>query len=300
MIALSDVEVFLEIVAGGSLTAAARALHLPKSSVARQLARLEEELGARLIARTTRSIALTRDGHVFLPHARRLRDDGLEAAQALRGIRGKASGLLTVSAPTTFGKMFIAPHLMQFRKRYPELRLRLQFTARKVPIGVGEADIAIRLGPIVDPNLGVKRLGQIDFCLVASPRYLKTRSMPKHPADLAAHDMIELRPPAGDHSLELHRQRKSQTIRYLPKISIDEPETAKLICVAAAGIAPLPNFLVAGELKSGVLSRVLDDWTLASAPINLVYASEAMLNARIQAFMNFVAETIGGNLPWQT
>jgi len=108
-----------------------------------------------------------------------------------------------------------------------------------------------------------------------------------------------LRPPAGDHSLELHRQRKSQTIRYLPKISIDEPETAKLMCIAAVGIAPLPVFLVAGELKSGALLRVLDGWTLASAPINLVYASEAALNARVQAVLNFVAETFGGHPPWQ-
>jgi DNA-binding transcriptional LysR family regulator len=218
----------------------------------------------------------------------------------LRGHRSKVSGLLTVSASSTFGKLFIAPLLPRFRKRYPELRLRLQFTAKKVQIGVGEADIAIRLGPIVDPNLGVRKLGQIDFCLVASPRYLKARSMPKHPADLVAHDMIELRPPAGDHSLELHRQRKSQIIRYLPKVSLDEPETAKLMCVAAAGIAPLPVFLATGEMKSGALLRILDNWTVAPAPINLVYASEAGLNTRVQAFLNFVAEAFADNLPWQS
>ena len=136
------------------MAAAARKLGAPKSSMTRQLARLEERLGCRLIARTTRSVSLTDEGRTFLPYARRLVDDSREAVSVVQSRRGRASGLLKVSSPGAFGRRFLAPHLAAFRKRNPEVRVALELTARKVELTPEGAEIAIRLGPLVDPGLG--------------------------------------------------------------------------------------------------------------------------------------------------
>lgn len=299
MIQLTDVRVFLEVVNAGSFTTAARTLKLPKSSVARQMARLEEELGASLIARTTRTLELTDEGQTFLPHARRLLDDSIEASNVIRSHAEGASGLLTVTASGTFGRMFLAPHLATFRKRHPNIRIDLKLTAKKMEIGVGQADIAIRLGPIVDPNLGVQSFGRIDFCLVATPAYLKGRASITKPLDLGKHELIELRPPASDNQLELHKDGKIECVRCVPGIIIDDPDTAKVVCLAGGGIATVPTFLVAHEIHDGTLVRVLPEWSLTSAPISVVYAKQVAPPLRVRAYLEFLFATIGRTLPWE-
>lgn len=299
MILLADVRVFLEIVSAGSFTMAARMLKLPKSSVARQMARLEGELGVTLITRTTRTLELTDEGHTFLPHARRLLDDSIEASNVIRSGGQGASGLLTVTAPSTFGRMFIAPHLATFRERHPKIRIDLKLTAKKLEIGVGQADIALRLGPIVDPNLGVRSFGKIDFCLVATPKYVKGRAPVTKPIDLGKHDLIELRPPASDNQLELHRDAKIECVRFVPGIVIDDPDTAKVVCLTEGGIATVPTFLVANEIRDGTLVRVLPEWSLASAPISVVYAKQVAPPLRVRAYLEFLFATVGKELPWE-
>jgi DNA-binding transcriptional LysR family regulator len=300
MILLSDVKVFLEIVTAGSFTAAAQALRMPKSSVARQCARLEEELGCELIARTTRSLQLTEEGRTFLPHARRLLDDGIEAQNVVRKGAQSANGLLTVSAPSTFARRFLAPHLPAFRKRHPNVRVCMRLTATKVEIGVGQSDIAFRLGPLIEPNLAARSLGHIDFVLVAAPGYLAGRPEIRDPLDLAACDVLELRPPAADNRLDLFKDGKQRSLRCVPGIEMDDPEAIQFAALAGGGIAGLPHFLVADELKAGTLVRVLDGWAPAPAPLHVVYGSKAAPPLRVKAYLDFIFATVGVDRPWQS
>ncbi|CCE00525.1 LysR family transcriptional regulator [Bradyrhizobium sp. STM 3809] len=299
MIQLTDVRVFLEVVSAGSFTTAARTLKIPKSSVARQIARLEDDIGVMLLARTTRTLELTDQGRTFLPYARRLLDDGIEASNVIRSHREGASGLLTVTASSTFGRMFLAPHLSTFRKQHPNIRVDLKLTATKLVIGVSQADIAIRLGPIVDPNLGVQSFGRMEFCLVAAPAYMKGRPSVTKPLDLAGHELIELRPPASDNQLELHKDGKLQCVRCVPAMVIDDPDTAKVVCLMAGGIATVPTFLVANEIRDATLVRILPDWSLAPAPISVVYAKQIAPSLRVRAYLEFLASTIGKTRPWE-
>lgn len=271
MIQLSDVRVFLQILDNGSFTSAAKALKVPKSSVARQLQRLEKEVGCELLLRTTRSVALTDEGRAFLPHARRLLDDSIEATNATRRNADGARGLVTVSTSSTFGRAFIAPLLPRFLKRHPGVRVSLNLTPAKIGIGIDQADIAIRLGPIVEPRLGVRRLGQIDFWLVATPRYLKGRRPIEEPVDLSKHDLIELRPPASDNRLDLMRHRKVQSVRCVPIVEINDPDAVKTVVLADCGIGTLPTFLVAKDVAEGRLVRVLAEWAPAPANISLLF-----------------------------
>ena len=302
MILLTDVRVFLEIAGSGSFTGAAAALRLPKSSVARQMLRLEDELGCQLIERTTRKVALTDAGRTFLPHARRLLDDSIEAVGVLRGAGESASGLLSVSAPGTFGRMFVAPLLPEFRKRYPNVRVALRLAAAKVAVGVepGSVDVAIRLGPVLEPDLGTRRLGELRFWLVASPGYLKGRRWPAAPLDLADHDLIELPTPARDNRLELHRLGEVQTVRCVPSIGIDDPEAVRGVALADGGIATLPDFLVRADVAEGRLVRVLDEWAPPPATIQVVFGTRIAPPLRVRAFVDFLRDTLGQTEPWRS
>jgi len=299
MILLADVRVFLEIATRGSFTAAAQSLGAPKSSLARHLARLEEQLGRQLVARTTRHVELTEHGRTFLPHARRLLDDESEALNVLRAGADGASGLLTVSAPATFGRRFLAPHLPDFRRAHRNVRVCLRLTATKVDIGVGQTDVAFRLGALVEANVAARRMGEIEYALVAAPGYLAGRKPLWEPFDLAAVDFLELRPPAMDHRVTLHSAGEERSLRYVPSLEMDDPEGLKAAALADGGVAALPLFLVEDELKSGTLVRVLDRWAPAPAPIHLIYASKTTLPLRVRAFLDFTQSLWGQAFPWQ-
>ncbi len=291
MLQLSDVRVFLVAADSASFTEAALKLRVPKSSVARQLQRLEHDLGARLFTRSTRAIALTDDGRAFLPHARRLIDDSVEAANALR--RDAASGLLTITAPVTFARHFLAPHLGAFRKRFPDVRIALDLSARKLDVGLGEADIAIRLGPASGNGLGLRPLGQIVFVLVTTQDYMRGKLPILSPFDLASHAVIELRPPLADHSLELASHGSTQRIRVVPSIEVNDPETVRTLCLSHLGIAALPNFLVSDDLRSGALIELLPQWRIPAADVNAVYDRRHALPVRVRVCLDFLTE-IGG------
>jgi DNA-binding transcriptional LysR family regulator len=140
------------------------------------------------------------------------------------------------------GRIFLAPHLPAFRKRHPNVRISLRLTSTKAEIGVGRTDIAIRLGPLIESGLSVLRFGHIDFCLTAAPVYLKSRPILLDPLDLASHELLELRPPARDNRLDLYRGGELRSVRCVPAIEIDDPETIKTVAIAGGGIATLPLF----------------------------------------------------------
>ena len=298
MIVLADALIFLEIVETGHLAAAARKLGVAKSNVARQLERLEGELGVRLFARTTRSLLLTDEGQAFLPYARRLVDDSREAASVVQTRKGRGSGLLKVSSPSTFGRWFLAPHLASFRKRHPDVRVALDLTARKVELGPGGADIALRLGPLIDPGLSVRRLGSIEFCLVASPAYLRKHRAPKTPQDIRDHAFVALRPPVGDRRIELQRGRETVSVGIVAVVECNDPDVVLAVCRDGGGIAALPRFLVADPLQTGALKIALPGWAPQAAEIHVAFSAHTAPTLRVKAFIDHLFDTLGESRPW--
>ena len=301
MIQLSDVQVFLEIVSAGSFNAAARTLKTPKSSVARQIARLEREVGCLLLDRSNRVVTLTEEGRNFLPYARRLLDDGIEAQNVLRSKGKGASGLLTIATTGLIGRNFIVPHLPAFRERHPNIRIALWLgqDRHQIGSGAGEVDIAIRLRTIAGPDIGNQKLGDIDFCIVASPTYLERRGVPQTPQDLAGHDMIELGP-AGKHSrLQLSDELKSATVAYSPPIHIDDPEAVRIAAIAGGGVAVLPKFLVHQDVQAGDLRTILNEWRQASAPLHVLYRTHVAPPIRVRTYVDYLLETLGPSQPWR-
>lgn len=301
MIQLSDVQVFLEIVSAGSFSAAARVLKMPKSSVARQIARLEQQLGCGLLDRSTRVLTLTEDGQNFLPHARRLLDDGIEAQNVLR-LKGKgASGLLTITTTGLIGRTFIVPHLPAFRARHPNIRIALWLGQERHEIGAGpgQADVAIRLRTIASPEIGNQKLGEIDFRIVAAPDYLRQNGVPMVPEDLASHAIIELGPAGKHNRLLLNGKDRTATLAFTPPIHIDDPEAVRVAAIAGGGIAVLPAFLVHDDVRRGVLRTILDEWRQAPVPLHVLYRTHVAPPIRVRAYLDYLLETIGQTQPWR-
>jgi DNA-binding transcriptional LysR family regulator len=301
MIQLADVQIFLEIVRTGNFSEAARALRMPKSSVARQIARLEQDVGCRLLDRSSRIVSLTPAGLNFVPHARRLFDDGIEAQNAVRTDGKGASGVLSVATTGLIGRRFVAPYLPQFLARHPAIRVNLWLGIERHEIGpdVGQVDIAIRLRSVGAPDIGNRKLGEIDFRIVASPAYVERHGQPATPAALADHRLIELGPAAKHNRLVLTRGGETATIVYAPCIQIDDPEAVRLATLVGGGVAVLPAFLVDDDIRDGRLIGLLPDWCQPPIPIHVLYRTHSSPPIRVRAFIDHLVDTIMRTRPWR-
>lgn len=296
MIQLGDIRVFLEASASGSFSEAARRLRVPKSSVTRQIGRLETHVGRSLFTRGPRTVTLTDEGRNFLPHAQRLYDQGVETENILKlGSRG-ATGTLTISTTGPLARAFLVPHLPVFLERHPDVQVALRLTAARMEVGSApdQVDIAIRLRSSAGPNLANHKLGEIGFWIVAAPVYLNTHGVPQTPDDLRRHQLIETGPPNKAHEIVLRRDSDIATIRYTPRLQIDDPEAVCIAALGGAGAAVVPRFVAAPSVASGALVRVLPDWTLATIPVTALYRTDVAPPARVRAYVDYLAETIAG------
>ncbi|MBX9692896.1 MAG: LysR family transcriptional regulator [Cyanobacteria bacterium] len=289
MIQPKDVVVFLEILATGGINSAAAKLRLPKSSVVRQLSRLEHELSVTLFKRTTRSVALTADGEAFVPYARQVVDSCMEAVEAVRPTHlGAITGRLVVTAIVSIGQIFIAPGVPDFRRKYPGIRIQMKLTPAPVDVTTGEADVAIRMVPVLAQGIACQKLVELPIYLVAAPAYLKHLPPIRKPIGLAQMQIIDWRTGAAEYRLDLVSDDKTQCVRFVPDVETNDIVAAKQICLAGGGIAPLPGYLVENEIKEGTLVRVLPQWALPSIGAYIVYSVCPTPSAKVRAYVDFL------------
>lgn len=286
---LEQMRTFAAVVEGKSLSRAARARHLSLPAVSRQLRALEDELGVSLVIRSTRRLHVTEAGLDWYERCLRVLREieaGKEAARDTHGVRGR----LVVSASLTFGQIIVVPRLAKLSEAHPRLVVDLRLEDQLVDLVAEGVDVAIRAGsPPPDSTAFVAHpIFAMDRVLVASPRFLKKHGTPRAPEQLAGCDCLIQVTPAGiavPWSLRRSPDEPSRTIEVQGKLRGNAPITLRDLAVAGAGIAYLPDWLVANELQSGSLRRVLPEW--ASGPITawLVHRAELRGAARIRAFL---------------
>jgi DNA-binding transcriptional LysR family regulator len=288
MIDLTDLRVFTRIIDIGSISAAARNLGMPKSSVSRSLARLEDSIGAVLIERTTTHLRLTDAGLLLQRHARRILDDVGEAEDAVSGLVGAPRGDLRISAPFTFATGPLVPMLPAFMTRYPDVRVILTVDNRNVDLLTEDIDVAIRIGPLADSELIAKRLTVLDLWPCANPAYLAAHGRPTAPHDLTTHAII-------GHS---DRQRSWQftarsgatnAVALQPIAIIPEPDVLRTLLIAGAGVGLLPDFHARSAVADGTLVRLLPDWTSGRVDVHALYPSHRSLSAKVRVFIDALA-----------
>jgi DNA-binding transcriptional LysR family regulator len=262
---LEDLKTFVEMTDAGGVSPAARRLGVAKSIVSRRLFRLEAELGAQLLARTTRGAALTEAGVTFREHAARVCAE-LDVARETILPAGDLRGRLRVAAPLSFGPTHLAPVLAELARRHPLLHVHACYSDRFVDV-VGEGfDCAVRVGYLSDSNLVARRIGPVDGQLVASPDYIRRHGAPETPDDLDSHEALL----QGTETWRLVDGDKTVTVHPQGRFKADNGTALAAAAVAGLGIAALPNFLIEGHLVSGALVAVMTRYPLPKAGIFLI------------------------------
>ena len=285
MLDLTDVRAFVRIADLRSVSAAARALRAPKSSVSRSLARLEAAVGAVLVERSTRHLRLTDAGALFHPHALRILNDVDEAETALGSFAGVPRGTLRVNAPYAFALALLAPMLPAFLARHPEVLVTLDVDNRQVDVLAEQADLVIRIGTLATSGLIARRLATMELWACASPAYLAARGTPASVDDLSGHDIVgriegrtrwTFRTPGGE----------TEEIDVNPRLSVPDPAPTQVVLIGGAGIGRLPDFMARSAIARGELVRVLAELEPSSVEVHALYPSHRSLSAKVRVFID--------------
>jgi DNA-binding transcriptional LysR family regulator len=289
---LDLVPVFVEVVRREGFSAAARHLGLPRSTVSRQVARLEEQLGVGLLRRTTRRIALTEAGTDYFDRAARALQALEEAHVALAESRQEPRGTLRVSVPIDLATDSFAHVVAALVRRHPGLRVEVEPANRRVDLVAEGYDAAVRAGPgLQDSSLVARKLSAIRFQLVASPTYLASHGRPTRPADLVHHACVLFRPRDGRAVWHLrHTSGEEESVEVQGHLASDDMAFLASLVRAGAGIGMLPE-TVDASAGASTLERVLPEWRRAlEGALYLVYPSARHLPPKLIAFRDFMVE----------
>lgn len=296
MESLSGLVAFSVTVECGSFAAAGRKLGLSASALGKAVERLEQRLDARLLNRTTRSLALTGEGEVLYRYAARILKDLQEAEQELYLVQKTPRGRLKISVPTVIGRRIVLPALRDFRTAFPDVTIDINLDDLKVDIIDGAYDLVLRLGELEDSTLRARRIGPHSFITCASPEYLAQHGTPRIPSDLNAHCCIHYRFPTTGRPEIWAFKGASQTPAIEPGIILNDGESLGYAARAGLGIVQAPNYLVQEDVASGRLEPVLKDYTGDRGSIWLVWAPARGQVPSIRAFIDFIASRISEQL----
>lgn len=285
----SEMAAFAQVAELGSFTAAARALGVPKVAVSRAIASLERRVGARLLTRTTRRVALTTAGLALRPHCQRLLVE-VDAVRARSAPRGGAGQRLRVLVDAGYGRLLVGPLVPRFLEHYREIDLQVQLSAT-LPEQAGEDwDVLVCNGGRAGAALVRTPLGSLPQWLWATPAYLREHGRPRQPADLAAHTLLRAAESlTGPDLLRLAGPHGEQSVRLRTGLRVNDPALVHTSAAAGLGIGVLPEFLCRQGQAQGKLERVLPEWAVQEplAPAAL-HAPDAPAAAAIRLFLEFL------------
>jgi DNA-binding transcriptional LysR family regulator len=289
----NEIEAFVAVVEGGTFSAASRALDLPVSTVSRQVSRLEERLGVRLLVRTTRRVTPTAAGQSYFERCRRIVAETREAEEEVRQMHGAPRGLLRISAPPSGLRATQVEELVTaFMIRYPEIEVELAAESRFVDLVAEGYDIALRGGILRDSSLTARRLLTMRTGLIASPAYLARHGRPRRVADLGRHQLVVQRTPGRQPRWPLS-PRGSMPVRG--RLTTNDLSVARRAAIDGLGIAYMPLALVDPELEAGALEPVLPQAVGRQTDgLHLVYPQGRLLPAKVRAFIDFAVDFFAG------
>ncbi|HYU14435.1 MAG TPA: LysR family transcriptional regulator [Candidatus Acidoferrum sp.] len=290
---LAAIHAFVAVARSGGFAAAGRHLRVPRSTLSRQIQRLEEELGVRLMERTTRRVRLTEAGEAYLhrcAHALNLIDAANDGA---REAAAQPRGTLRVTAPIDVARDVLAGMLPEFRRRYPDIELDLDVTQRLVDIVAEGFDVALRGGErLRDSSLVGRRLGPHAFGLFASPAYLAARGVPETPRDLDRHDLIALTTPDGPVPWRLVGPAGAVDIAPRAWLRANELGLVRAAIAAGLGIGLAEPITSSRDLREGRIQQVLADYTLPGGVLYAVYPGARRVPPKVRVFVDLLAEHV--------
>jgi len=255
-----ELTAFVAVVENNGFSGAARVLGRNATVISRRIQQLETQLGTRLLARSTRHVALTEAGELFYGRVRRLLDDMRSARLEVSEFAEAPRGLLRISLPVTYGRRWIVPGIKDFIFAFPGIKLDLRFTDRMTDLIAENIDMAVRVGQLTDSALISRTITRFGYQLVASPDYLRQNPAPRRPEDLSAHSCLKFISGAGKPEWVLTDGSASATVRPDGPLQSDNSEALLQATLNGLGIALVPEWLAAAEIHEGKLQRVLPEW----------------------------------------
>jgi len=292
---LRTLAIFVKVAERLSFVAAAAELGITQSGVSNAIKRLEDQIGTRLLARTTRRVSLTEDGAAYFARCRQALADIEDAEAVLRNAQRRPLGTLRIDMPVSFGRIKVVPLLGVFRQQYPDISLRVTFNDRYIDLVEEGVDVAIRFGVLENSTLIARRLGGATLSVVASPEYFARYGEPKRPEDLSAHNCIAFTFREHHVFREWRFATADGETAWTPKGDISLSDGAAVCDAACAGhgVAQLQDFFVDAPIARGRLVPVLEKFRPSPQPISLVYPPTRHLAPKVRAFVDFMVARFG-------
>ena len=284
--------IFAKVVEMRSFAGAATELKLSKATVSKAVSRIEKRLGARLINRTSRRLALTDAGRQLAGRAARIIAEGEATEDEALAQASVPRGLVRLAAPMSFGVLHIAPMLPEFLTSYPEVSVDLHLSDAMVDL-VGEGfDAAIRIAALPDSSLVARRLCEIPRYLVGSPSYLNKHGRPKHPLHLAQHRCIGYSHTTTPEAWRFSKDGKSATVRPSGPLRVNNGDAMMPALIAGTGLGILPEFILREALAADRLERLLPDWSLPSGAAYWIAPPGGPRPKRVEVLADFLVEKL--------
>jgi DNA-binding transcriptional LysR family regulator len=286
-----SLKAFVAVVNAGSFAAAAGKLGLSRAMTTKHIQTLEEQLGARLLNRTTRRLALTEAGRAFHGRAERILADLEEAEAAVGDAHSSPKGLLRVAAPMSFGVMHLGSAIADFMCECPDMAVELILNDRTIDLIDEGVDVAVRIGRLADSSLIAKRIAPARMAVCASPSYLQAHGAPKTPEDLARHACLEYTLASrGQDWVFVGPCGETKAVRVAGPLKANNGEVLMQAALAGRGITHVPTFMAGPHLAAGRLVTVLaPDWQPEEIGISAVYPPTRHLSAKVRRFVDFLA-----------
>lgn len=292
-----EIQTFNAVVDAGSFVKAADALGMSKAAVSRYVVDLETRLGVRLLHRTTRRLSLTDEGQVFYARTKEVLVELGAAEDEITSRSDAVSGLLRVNAPFTFGVLHLAPLWGEFRARYPKVQLDVTLADRLVDLVEEGYDVAIRIATLENSSLVSRRLATTRMILCASPRYLAHHGTPRHPAELAQHEIISYSYWATKDEWKFDGPQGPVRVKTTPCIHTNNGDTCRAAALAHQGVILQPTFLVGNDLSNGSLVELMPEYRSIELGIYAVYPTRKHVSAKVRALIEFLASQFAGRGP---
>lgn len=291
---LTNYALFAKVIEVGSISAAARALNIPKSTLSRRLSQLEEDLDVRLMQRTTRKLELTDIGREVLVHCRSLSDAANAAELVTQAAKEKPSGKIRLSCPYAISQSLLVQVLPEFMARYPDVSVDLITTNQPINLIEQHVDVALRVrSTIEDSALVARTIIPSPQSLFAHPELILAQGNPSHPAELVTWPSLSMHQSSGRYQWQLsHGNGEKFTVRYQSKLITDDMWMLKAAAIEKLGVVALPNYICLEESQQGKLKRVLPDWEMPEGIMHLVYPSRRGMLPAVRSLIEFLVEKL--------
>jgi DNA-binding transcriptional LysR family regulator len=289
---LATMEAFVVVVDTGSFSAAARRLNVGQPAVSKTIAQLEDRLGVKLLARTTRGLTATEAGLNFYERARRAIEETEEAELSARTAGNSLTGRLRICAAVTFARIHVVPRLPEFLARHPELEMEVVLDDRNIDLVQEGIDVALRMGRLVDSTLTARRIASSPHAVLATPSYFARSGEPAKPSDLAGHEAVIYEQPGGGSTWPFQRDGTQIAVTLKGRLRVTAAEGLRAAVLANAGLAIVSEWMFSPEIADCTVKVVLKDWQLPRMDLWAVFPAGRTATAKARAFAEFVREVM--------